>query len=212
MLRDRTRRRAPDRRGACRADAAHFPTLMTGGEVDMPEGVIVRSRPTPRLSRRRCEELEGLSRSFGAQLTSGLKSAIASGKELDDILRGDRPEPCRHGAGPGAEAARRIWPARFLHLLLGGLLPFANGGVPSATAPIMPFAGGGVVSAPTYFPMGSQDRPDGRGRRRGDPAAAAPADGRLGVAASGGGGSPVNVVFNVTHAGRRPHSANPRRR
>ena len=77
---------------------------------------------------------------------------------------------------------------------LSGILPFAKGGVPGH---VVPFAGGGVVSSPSYFPMGRNVGLMGEA----GPEAILPlqrsADGRLGVAASGGGGA-VNVVFNVT--------------
>lgn len=62
--------------------------------------------------------------------------------------------------------------------LVSGMLPFADGAA-FTQGRVMPFAKGGVVSQPTYFPM--------RG-----------ADGRLGVAAAGGGGRAVNVTFNVS--------------
>ena len=61
----------------------------------------------------------------------------------------------------------------------------------------MPFAAGGVVSSPSYFPMGNNIGLMGEA----GPEAILPlqraADGRLGVAASGGG-APVSIVFNVT--------------
>ncbi len=73
---------------------------------------------------------------------------------------------------------------------IGGLFGFAQGGV-------VPFASGGVVSAPTFFPMGGNTGLMGEA----GPEAILPlqrgADGRLGVAAGGSGGS-VNVVFNIS--------------
>src|SRR6185312_8670474 len=77
---------------------------------------------------------------------------------------------------------------------VAGVLPFAKGGVPGH---VVPFASGGVVSAPSYFPMGRSLGLMGEA----GPEAILPlqrsSDGRLGVAASGGG-TPVNVVFNVS--------------
>ena len=81
--------------------------------------------------------------------------------------------------------------------LLGGLsgaLPFAKGGVPGH---VVPFASGGVVSTPSYFPMGRDVGLMGEAGAEAILPLQRSADGRLGVAASGGG-APVNVVFNVT--------------
>ena len=75
---------------------------------------------------------------------------------------------------------------------------FARGGVLSGGR-VRPFATGGVVAAPTYFPMS-----DGLGLMgEAGPEAIMPlrrgADGRLGVAAAGGGaGRAMNVTFNVS--------------
>jgi phage-related minor tail protein len=63
---------------------------------------------------------------------------------------------------------------------------------------VTPFARGGVVAAPTYFPI-----PDGRAGLMGERGAEAVvplarmADGRLGIAASGGRQGPA-IVMNVT--------------
>jgi hypothetical protein len=133
----------------------------------MPESVVVSIEADAAPFEATMRQLEGLSRNFGSQLTSGLKSAVAGGKELDDILR-------RVGLNlAGMAFDRAMRPVEnlmgsFFSSLLGGLTPFARGGVPSASAPIIPFASGGVVSAPTFFPMGSRMGVDGRGGRGSD--------------------------------------------
>lgn len=80
--------------------------------------------------------------------------------------------------------------------LVSGVLPFANGGAFSQ-GKVMPFAKGGVVGEPTYFPMRGATGLMGEA----GPEAIMPlkrgADGRLGVATSGGG-RPVNVTFNIS--------------
>jgi lambda family phage tail tape measure protein len=77
---------------------------------------------------------------------------------------------------------------------LTGLTPFASGGVPGH---VVPFAGGGVVSTPSYFPMAGGVGLVGEAGAEAILPLRRAADGRLGVAASGGGPA-INVVFNVT--------------
>jgi phage-related minor tail protein len=77
--------------------------------------------------------------------------------------------------------------------LAGGLVKSMVG---AALPNITPFAKGGVVAAPTYFPLGRGLGVMGeRGTEAVMPLARGP-DGRLGVAASGGGRA-VNVVVNI---------------
>src|SRR5690606_7459841 len=78
--------------------------------------------------------------------------------------------------------------------VVGGILPFAKGGVPGS---VVPFASGGVVLSPTYFPAGRNIGLMGEAGAEAILPLQRSADGRLGVAASGGG-APVNVVFNVS--------------
>jgi phage-related minor tail protein len=81
-------------------------------------------------------------------------------------------------------------------LFSGASTPFASGGVFSGGLPI-PFASGGVISSPIAFPLGGGQT--GIAGERG-PEAIMPltrgSDGKLGIAGSGGG-SPLNVTFNV---------------
>jgi lambda family phage tail tape measure protein len=141
------------------------------------------------------ENLERLSQSFGTQLTGALRSATVSGKGLDDILRRIGVNLAGMALSQGLKPLQSLTGSLFSGLLgnLAGALPFAKGGVPGH---VVPFASGGVVSAPTYFPMGRSLGLMGEA----GPEAILPlqrgADGRLGVAAGGGGG--VHVVFNVT--------------
>lgn len=142
------------------------------------------------------ENLEKISDRFGAQLTGALKGAAVSGRELDDVLRRIGLNLAGMALEQGLKPLQSLAGSLFSGLLSGlsGALPFAKGGVPGH---VVPFASGGVVSAPSYFPMGNNLGLMGEA----GPEAIMPlqrsADGRLGVAASGGG-TPVNVVFNVT--------------
>lgn len=141
--------------------------------------------------------LERLSQNFGTQLTGALKSAAISGKSLDDVLRRVGLSLAGLALEQGLKPLQSLAGSFFGGLFkgLGGASAFSKGGVPGHVAP---FASGGVVSAPSYFSAG------GRLGLMGEagPEAILPLqrgpDGRLGVAAGGGGG--VNVVFNVTTA------------
>ncbi len=78
----------------------------------------------------------------------------------------------------------------------GGGQAFANGGVFQGGMPT-PFASGGVIQSPIAFPLGGGQT--GIAGERGAEAIvplARGADGRLGIASSGGG-SGMNVTFNV---------------
>lgn len=165
----------------------------------MPEEVVVSIQADAAPFQATMKELESLSRGFGTQLTSGLKSAIAGGKELDDILR-------RIGLNlAGMALDRALKPLEnlagsFFSTLLGGLtglVPFAKGGIPASAPPIIPFASGGVVSAPTFFPMGGKMGVMGEAGAEAVMPLQRTADGRLGVAANQSAAA-VNVVFNVS--------------
>ena len=161
----------------------------------MPEDVTVRIDADTRPFEDALRNLEKLSASFGSQLSGALKSAAVSGKDLDDILRRIGLNLAGLALEQGLKPLQSLAGGLFSGLLggLSGILPFAKGGVPGH---VVPFAAGGVVSAPSYFPVGRNLGLMGEA----GPEAILPlqrgADGRLGVAASGGRG--VNVVFNVT--------------
>ncbi|MFV0298258.1 MAG: phage tail tape measure protein [Hyphomicrobiaceae bacterium] len=155
----------------------------------MPETMTVAIEADTSGFQTALQNLQTLSSSFGAQLTGGLKAAVVSGKELDDILRQIGLNLAGQALNKGLAPLTGMFNQMFSGLF-GGIMPFANGGV------VTPFASGGVVSAPSYFPMAS-----GMGLMgEAGPEAIMPlqrgADGRLGVA--GGGGGAVNVTFNVS--------------
>lgn len=137
-------------------------------------------------------ELSTLSRSFGAQLSGALKSAAVDGKALDSVLRRVGLSLAGMALKQGLAPLQNLAGSLFSGLLgsLAKALPFAKGGV-------VPFAGGGVVSAPRYFPMGGGLGLMGEAGAEAIMPLRRGADGRLGVAGSGGA-APVNVTFNVT--------------
>ncbi|MBC2884743.1 phage tail tape measure protein [Ochrobactrum sp. CM-21-5] len=129
-------------------------------------------------------DLEKRSSRFGNSLTSALKGAIVSGKGLEDVLRG-----LASGLA-GSALSAGLQP-------LQGLTSSVMSGLFGGLRGIMPFAKGGVVSSPTYFGMGNGSLGlTGEAGAEAILPLARGADGRLGVA-TGGGGKPVQVVFNM---------------
>ncbi|NGN40612.1 phage tail tape measure protein [Mesorhizobium sp. CGMCC 1.15528] len=162
----------------------------------MAEDVIVSINADTAPFQTALENLEKMSDRFGTQLTGALKNAAINGRELDDVLRRVGLNLAGMALEQGLKPLQSLAGSLFSGLLggLGGILPFAKGGV---TGHVVPFASGGVVSTPSYFPMGRNIGLMGEAGSEAILPLQRSADGRLGVAASGGG-SPVNVVFNVT--------------
>src|SRR5690606_16226240 len=135
---------------------------------------------------RALHNLGALSQSFGSQLTGALKGAATSGKSLEDVLRRIGLNLAGMALEQGLSPLRNLASGLFGGLL-GGVMPFAKGG-------IVPFANGGVVSSPTYFPAGKNIGLMGEAGAEATMPLQPTADGRLGVAATGGcGGVPEGV-------------------
>lgn len=145
-------------------------------------------------------DLGRLAEGFGRQLAGALRDAAVGGRALDDILRklglNLAGMALSQGLKPLSNLASGLFANLFSGLVggIGGILPFAKGGVAGG---VTPFASGGVVAAPTYFPMSKSVGLMGEAGAEAILPLRRGADGRLGVAAPGGG-APVNVVFNVT--------------
>lgn len=145
-------------------------------------------------------EVGTLSSSIESGLRHAIDGMIFDGLKLSDALKGigrsiadtvfsiaTRPvEQALAGSIAGGMASA-----------VSGALPFANGAA-FTQGRVLPFAKGGVVASPTHFAMRGATGLMGEA----GPEAIMPlqrgADGRLGVAASGGGKRSVNVNINVT--------------
>ncbi|MGN6583709.1 MAG: phage tail tape measure protein [Rhizobiaceae bacterium] len=137
------------------------------------------------------KNLQGLSKDFGTSLTSALRGAAVSGKDLNAVLRQIGLSLSGTALTQGLKPLENLASSFFSSLFGGsGVLPFAKGGV-------VPFASGGVVSSPTYFPMSSGLGLAGEAGSEAILPLRRGSDGSLGVASSGSRGG-VNVVFNVT--------------
>lgn len=163
--------------------------------AESPAQVEIRLEADTRPFADALANLEKLAASFGNQLSGALKDATVSGRSLDDMLRRIGMNLAGMALSQGLQPLSNLT-SGLLSGLLRGVTPFAKGGVASG---VMPFASGGVVSAPTYFPMRRSVGLMGEAGAEAILPLQRGADGRLGVAAGGGGGA-VNVVFNVTAA------------
>ena len=151
------------------------------------------------------DDLESRSASFGRALTSALKGATTGGKGLEEVLRGvglrltdialaSGLKPLETLLGNAAGSLIGSLSAGLGSALSGGVTAFAQGGVPGR---VNPFADGGVVAAPTYFPMAGGTGLMGEAGAEAILPLKRGADGALGVAAEGGGGTTV-IHFQVT--------------
>jgi phage-related minor tail protein len=144
--------------------------------------------------------LDGLSKAFGRSLTGAFKGAVVQGRALDDVLRGlaERMSSKALDTALSPLAGLVTSGAGSLFSGLASALGFAHGGVFSGGR-VVPFASGGVISTPSYFPIGG-----GRTGLLGEagPEAIVPlargADGRLGIASTGGDRRSTAVTLNVT--------------
>jgi phage-related minor tail protein len=141
-------------------------------------------------------DLEKQAARFGAVLTDALKRATVGGSELEDVLRRIGLNLAGMALQQGLKPLQSLAGSLFSSLARGlsGILPLAKGGVPGH---VVPFAAGGVVSTPSFFRAGRSVGLMGEAGAEAILPLQRGADGRLGVAASGGASS-VNVVFNVT--------------
>lgn len=144
---------------------------------------------------RSIEELDLIGRRFSSTLGRAFADIAVKGKGLNDVLLSLGLSLSQLALKAALKPLTDSIGGLFSGLFSGGL-KFAKGGVLNQRMPV-PFAAGGVVSSPVTFPLA-----DGRMGLAGERGAEAilplarGADGRLGVAAQGGGG--VAVTFNVT--------------
>lgn len=152
--------------------------------------------------RREIADADKLAKSFGNSMTRAFTGAVLRGQDLGGVLRTLAMQlsamALRTAIQPvmsGLAGSIGDWLAGFRGLGQGAE---SDVGLLSGMSP-QAFARGGVIAAPAYFPM-----PDGRTGLMGERGAEAimplarTADGRLGVAAGGGGRGGPAIVMNVT--------------
>jgi lambda family phage tail tape measure protein len=136
-------------------------------------------------------EATGMSRSVSSSVRQAFEGMIFDGKRLSETLAGVGRNIS------GAVLSKALAPVQnALGSALGGLLPFADGGVVSGGR-VAAFARGGVVDGPTHFPMRGGVGLMGEAGPEAILPLARSADGRLGIRGEGGGGA-VNVTMNIS--------------
>ncbi|EJN01417.1 hypothetical protein PMI41_03499 [Phyllobacterium sp. YR531] len=165
----------------------------------MPEDLTVKMDIDTGGLDRVLDDLQKKSDLFGRTLTSSLKSAAISGKGLDDILKQVAMNIAGMALNAGLKPLQDMASGLFSSLV-GSFMPKPGTLQGPVTIPAdrpTAFAKGGIVNSPTYFNAGGSPGLMGEAGSEAIMPLARGADGRLGVAAQGGG-SPIHVTFNVT--------------
>ena len=166
---------------------------MTTIDLDALDGTYDRIEQRQR-------ELEKSANAFATTMTNAFARSVTSGRSFDDTLRAITLSlsnmALRTAMKPIASALTSN-----LSNLLGNM--FDGLSLQAATGAVKPFAAGGVIGTPTYFPLTGGGGGHGLGLAgEAGPEAIMPLargpDGRLGVAASGGGAAPHVTVQIVT--------------
>jgi phage-related minor tail protein len=136
---------------------------------------------------------------LGKTLTTAFDALAFKGKSLSDTFNALALSLSQSALKSAFAPLQQNVGSIFTNLLGGAPFPFARGGVLQAGTPI-PFANGGVIASPTNFPLAGGRT--GLAGERG-PEAIMPltrgADGRLGVAMSGGSTSqPITINIAAT--------------
>jgi len=143
-------------------------------------------------------QTQRLSRSLGTGLRTAFDRAVFGGGKLSDVVKGLARDVASRSLNAALRPVQNSLGSGLSGLAgsLVGAFGFAQGGAFSAGR-VRAFARGGIVDGPTLFPMRGGAGLMGEA----GPEAVMPltrgADGRLGVAASGGSAGPV-VTINIS--------------
>lgn len=134
---------------------------------------------------------------LGSTLASALDGVVNKGRSVTSIFDALALSISKFALSAAFKSLDSAFSSGISGLFSGAVTPFAGGGVFPGGLPV-PFASGGVIASPIAFPLGSGRL--GIAGERG-PEAIMPltrgADGKLGLATSGGG-APISVTFHVT--------------
>lgn len=142
---------------------------------------------------RRTEALTASTASFSYAIARAFSGAVSGGKQLDDVLKNLALRLSNLAVSAAFKPVTDNITSG-LNSLFTGLFPVAPSTTAAAMGAVKPFAAGGIIGTPTYFPLTS----GGAGLAgEAGPEAIMPltrrADGRLGVAMTGGAAPSVTV-------------------
>jgi lambda family phage tail tape measure protein len=143
------------------------------------------------------KDLTASATAFSRAMTQAFSTSITGGKQFDDVLKSLALRISDLAVRLAFKPLEKSL-ASGISGLLSGLTGSAGGAASSslaaASGAIKPFASGGVIGTPTYFPLanGGMGLAGEAGPEAIMPLTRGP-DGRLGVAAGGGGGNTITV-------------------
>lgn len=146
----------------------------------------------------RTRDLTGSANTFARAMTTAFARGIVGAKSFDDVLKGLALRLSDLSLQMALKPVTSTLATGLSGLFNGLFAPSMSGTeLMKAMNSAKPFATGGVIASPSYFPLSS----GGLGLAgEAGPEAIMPltrgSDGRLGIAASGGG-SPANVTVNI---------------
>jgi phage-related minor tail protein len=143
-------------------------------------------------------EAAGFSRSLSTDMRGAFGDLILEGAKVSDVLRDVAKSMISTTVNGAIRPVTNAISGALtggLTNLIGGILPFAQGGV-FAGGHVTPFAKGGVVSSPTNFAMRGGVGLMGEAGPEAIVPLARGADGSLGI--RGGGGGTVTVNMNIS--------------
>lgn len=168
----------------------------SGAMVSAFQNELMRMQNTMLLTNR---EVSSFSKTIGSSFKNAFDGVVFDGLKLSDALKNitkSMIDGVYNIAFKPIQSAVGGVVAGGINSALGNISLFEKGGA-FTQGRVMPFAKGGVVSSPTSFPMKGGTGLMGEAGAEAIMPLTRGADGRLGVAASGGGGRPVNVIMNI---------------
>ena len=149
--------------------------------------------------RREIAEAENLSRGFGSAFARALDQALVKGKSFSEVMRTLAMRLSSMALNAAFKPIEQGLSGLFTNMFGGSTSGTEGGG--SLLGGVMPFAKGGVIATPSYFPLGNSLGVAGERGAEAILPLARGTDGRLGVRAeSSRGATAINVNISAQDA------------